>query len=78
MPVRTPGSTTSASKPKYRSVISRSAAVTRGTPDAMATPDTCASKEKPFCDGSHKTCGFIGDQAAPGPKKMPDPPPPAG
>ena len=21
------------------------------------------SKEKPFCDGSHKTCGFIGDQA---------------
>ena len=33
------------------------------------------SKEKPFCDGSHKTCGFIGDQAAPGPKKMPEPPP---
>ena len=29
------------------------------------------SKEKPFCDGSHKTCGFIGDQAAPGPKVMP-------
>ena len=34
-----------------------------------------ASKEKPFCDGSHKTCGFIGDQAAPGPKKMPEPAP---
>jgi CDGSH-type Zn-finger protein len=33
------------------------------------------SKEKPFCDGSHKTCGFIGDQAAPGPKKRPEPPP---
>ncbi len=29
------------------------------------------SKEKPFCDGSHKTCGFIGDQAAPGPKAAP-------
>jgi CDGSH-type Zn-finger protein len=22
------------------------------------------SGNKPFCDGSHKTCGFIGDQAA--------------
>jgi CDGSH-type Zn-finger protein len=33
------------------------------------------SAKKPFCDGSHKTCGFIGDQAAPGPKKMPAPPP---
>jgi CDGSH-type Zn-finger protein len=29
------------------------------------------SKEKPFCDGSHKTCGFVGDQAAPGPKATP-------
>jgi CDGSH iron-sulfur domain-containing protein 3 len=22
------------------------------------------SGNKPFCDGSHKTCGFVGDQAA--------------
>jgi len=35
------------------------------------------SKEKPFCDGSHKTCGFIGDQAAPGPKANPPQMPPA-
>ncbi len=27
-----------------------------------------ASQQKPFCDGSHKTCGFVGDEAAPGPK----------
>ncbi len=24
-----------------------------------------ASKNKPFCDGSHKTCGFDGAQTAP-------------
>ena len=23
------------------------------------------SAHKPFCDGSHKTCGFIGDEIAP-------------
>jgi CDGSH iron-sulfur domain-containing protein 3 len=23
------------------------------------------SAKKPFCDGSHRTCGFVGDQAAP-------------
>jgi CDGSH-type Zn-finger protein len=22
------------------------------------------SAHKPFCDGSHRTCGFVGDQAA--------------
>jgi CDGSH-type Zn-finger protein len=33
------------------------------------------SKEKPFCDGSHKTCGFVGDQAAPGPRATPPAPP---
>jgi CDGSH-type Zn-finger protein len=25
-----------------------------------------ASGNKPFCDGSHKTCGFRGDDLAPG------------
>jgi CDGSH-type Zn-finger protein len=24
------------------------------------------SSRKPFCDGAHRTCGFVGDQAAPG------------
>jgi CDGSH iron-sulfur domain-containing protein 3 len=33
------------------------------------------SKEKPFCDSSHKLCNFQADEAAPGPKKMPEPPP---
>jgi CDGSH-type Zn-finger protein len=28
------------------------------------------SANKPFCDGSHRTCGFVGDEAAP-----PDPRP---
>jgi CDGSH-type Zn-finger protein len=23
-----------------------------------------ASKRKPFCDGSHRDCGFVGDEAA--------------
>ena len=37
------------------------------------------SKEKPFCDSSHKLCNFEAAEAAPGPKKMPEPPatPPA-
>lgn len=26
------------------------------------------SMQKPFCDGTHKTCGFVGNQGAPGPK----------
>jgi CDGSH-type Zn-finger protein len=26
-----------------------------------------ASKNKPFCDGSHKACGFRGDERAPEP-----------
>jgi CDGSH-type Zn-finger protein len=25
------------------------------------------SKTKPFCDGSHKTCGFVADELAPAP-----------
>jgi CDGSH-type Zn-finger protein len=24
------------------------------------------SANKPFCDGSHKTCGFVSDERAPG------------
>ena len=36
------------------------------------------SKERPFCDGSHKLCNFQAAEAAPGPKKMPEPPPSAG
>ncbi|MEO7158425.1 MAG: CDGSH iron-sulfur domain-containing protein [Vicinamibacterales bacterium] len=31
------------------------------------------SKEKPFCDGSHKACSFQASEAAPGPRKMPEP-----
>lgn len=31
------------------------------------------SKNKPFCDGSHKGCGFIAEESAP----VADPPPPA-
>jgi CDGSH-type Zn-finger protein len=23
------------------------------------------SNRKPFCDGTHRTCGFVGNQAAP-------------
>jgi CDGSH-type Zn-finger protein len=34
------------------------------------------SKEKPFCDGSHKTCGFQAAEEAPGPKKPPTDLPP--
>lgn len=26
------------------------------------------SKQRPFCDGTHKTCGFSAEEAAPGPK----------
>src|SRR6478609_4406392 len=48
MPVRTPGSSTSASKPKYRVVMARSAAVTLGTPEHTATPVTWSSKLKPW------------------------------
>ena len=33
------------------------------------------SKERPFCDSSHKLCGFQAAEGAPGPKKMPEPPP---
>ena len=29
------------------------------------------SAQKPFCDGAHKTCGFVGSEAAPGPKATP-------
>jgi CDGSH-type Zn-finger protein len=29
------------------------------------------SKERPFCDGSHKLCNFQAAEGAPGPKKMP-------
>ena len=36
-----------------------------------------ASKEKPFCDSSHKECGMGETQAAPGPKKPPADVPPA-
>ena len=36
------------------------------------------SKEKPFCDSSHKLCNFQASEGAPGPKKMPEPLPPAG
>src|SRR3954454_15840794 len=48
MPVRTPGSRTTAGKPKYRSTIVRSSAVTRGTPDEIATPVIESSKENPW------------------------------
>jgi CDGSH-type Zn-finger protein len=34
------------------------------------------SKEKPFCDSSHKACNFQASEAAPGPRKMPEPEPP--
>ena len=34
------------------------------------------SKEKPFCDASHKACNFQASEGAPGPKKMPEPPAP--
>ena len=29
------------------------------------------SGNKPFCDGSHKSCGFIADQLAPPPQSIP-------
>ena len=35
------------------------------------------SKEKPFCDSSHKECGLGETHAAPGPKKPPADVPPA-
>jgi CDGSH-type Zn-finger protein len=38
-----------------------------------------ASKEKPFCDSTHKTCGFKADEAAPGPRAhLMQPPAPQG
>ncbi len=46
-PVFTPGSTMTGRKPKYFSVISRNAAVTRGTTDEITIPSTASSKEKP-------------------------------
>src|SRR3954471_20510903 len=48
-PVLTPGSTTTGSKWKYRSTISRSAPVTGGTTEEMATPVMFLSKESPCC-----------------------------
>jgi CDGSH-type Zn-finger protein len=36
-----------------------------------------ASKQKPFCDSSHKTCGYVAEEAAPGPKVPPPDAPPA-
>ena len=49
MPVRTPGSSDERLEPEVaRASSSRSAAVTLGTPDAIATPVTCASNEKPW------------------------------
>lgn len=33
------------------------------------------SKQKPFCDGTHKTCGFVANEAAPGPRANPPVPP---
>ena len=35
------------------------------------------SQQKPFCDGAHKACGFVGNEAAPGPKANPPAPPTA-
>jgi CDGSH-type Zn-finger protein len=29
------------------------------------------SKNKPFCDGSHKTCGFVAPELAPAPPPAP-------
>ena len=34
-----------------------------------------ASKQKPFCDSSHKECAMGATEPAPGPKKPVDPPP---
>ncbi len=48
MPVFTPGSTTTAWKPKYRTVISRTAAVMEGTDEQRATPLTSSSKLNPW------------------------------
>jgi CDGSH iron-sulfur domain-containing protein 3 len=36
------------------------------------------SKEKPFCDGSHKLCNFQAAEAAPGPRANQVPPPAPG
>ena len=32
------------------------------------------SANKPFCDGSHKTSGFVGEETAPKPGSPPTPP----
>ena len=29
------------------------------------------SKQRPFCDSSHKTCGFAASEGAPGPRAIP-------
>ena len=34
------------------------------------------SKQKPFCDSTHKTCGFVASEAAPGPRANPPDPAP--
>jgi CDGSH-type Zn-finger protein len=31
------------------------------------------SKSKPFCDGSHRTCGFVAPEVAPQPAPAPPP-----
>jgi CDGSH-type Zn-finger protein len=32
------------------------------------------SKNKPFCDGTHKECGFMATERAPAPPPAPNPP----
>jgi len=34
------------------------------------------SQQKPFCDSTHKTCGFVASEAAPGPRANPPDPAP--
>ena len=43
--------------------------------DSIALCRCGASANKPFCDGAHKTCGFVGNEGAPGPKANPPAPP---